>query len=36
VGYESPSHFSRGYARHFGLPPIRAIRAAAPDGLIFT
>jgi len=27
VGYESPSHFSREYARHFGLPPIRDIRA---------
>jgi len=27
VGYESPSHFSREYARHFGQPPIRDIRA---------
>ncbi|WP_354006055.1 helix-turn-helix domain-containing protein [Paenibacillus polymyxa] len=22
VGYDSPSHFSREYARMFGLPPI--------------
>ena len=28
VGYESPSHFSREYARHFGLPPIRDLRAS--------
>lgn len=26
VGYESPSHFSREYARYFGLPPVRDIR----------
>ncbi|HZG17145.1 MAG TPA: AraC family transcriptional regulator [Candidatus Bathyarchaeia archaeon] len=26
VGYESPSHFSREYARMFGLPPVRDIR----------
>lgn len=26
VGYESPSHFSREYARMFGLPPIKDIR----------
>jgi AraC-like DNA-binding protein len=26
VGYESPSHFSREYARLFGLPPIRDIQ----------
>lgn len=26
VGYESPSHFSREYARKFGLPPARDIR----------
>ncbi|MFD2370081.1 AraC family transcriptional regulator N-terminal domain-containing protein [Brevibacillus sp. GCM10020057] len=26
VGYESPSHFSREYARKFGLPPGRDIR----------
>lgn len=26
VGYESPSHFSREYARMFGEPPIRDIR----------
>lgn len=26
VGYESPSHFSREYARMFGLPPIRDIQ----------
>jgi len=32
VGYESPSHFSREYARHFGQPPIRDIRAADPEG----
>jgi AraC-like DNA-binding protein len=25
VGYESPSHFSREYSRHFGLPPKRDI-----------
>ena len=27
VGYESPSQFSREYARQFGLPPARDIRA---------
>jgi AraC-like DNA-binding protein len=27
VGYESPSHFSREYARMFGLPPVRDVRA---------
>jgi AraC-like DNA-binding protein len=32
VGYESPSHFSREYTRHFGLPPIRDIRAADQEG----
>jgi len=26
VGYESPSHFSREYARMFGQPPIRDVR----------
>lgn len=26
VGYESPSHFSREYARMFGMPPIRDVR----------
>lgn len=26
VGYESPSHFSREYARMFGMPPVRDIR----------
>lgn len=26
VGYESPSHFSREYARMFGLPPVRDVR----------
>ncbi|MEC0240086.1 AraC family transcriptional regulator [Paenibacillus dokdonensis] len=26
VGYESPSHFSREYARMFGLPPVRDMR----------
>ncbi len=26
VGYESPSHFSREYARLFGLPPIKDMR----------
>lgn len=25
VGYESPSHFSREYGRHFGAPPMRDI-----------
>jgi AraC-like DNA-binding protein len=25
VGYESPSHFSREYARMFGAPPVRDI-----------
>ncbi|GIP26439.1 hypothetical protein J23TS9_15690 [Paenibacillus sp. J23TS9] len=25
VGYESPSHFSREYARMFGVPPIRDV-----------
>ncbi|MBD1383585.1 AraC family transcriptional regulator [Bacillus sp. IB182487] len=25
VGYESPSHFSREYARMFGLPPVRDV-----------
>jgi AraC-like DNA-binding protein len=25
VGYESPSHFSREYKRHFGEPPIRDV-----------
>jgi AraC-like DNA-binding protein len=33
VGYESPSQFSREYARMFGLPPrrdIQALRQAAP------
>ena len=25
VGYESPSHFSREYSRHFGAPPVRDI-----------
>jgi AraC-like DNA-binding protein len=25
VGYESPSHFSRKYARMFGEPPVRDI-----------
>ncbi|GCE03927.1 AraC family transcriptional regulator [Dictyobacter aurantiacus] len=32
VGYESPSHFSREYARMFGLPPIRDIQRLR-DGL---
>ncbi len=32
VGYESPSHFSREYARLFGLPPIRDIQRLR-DGL---
>ncbi|ACT07431.1 transcriptional regulator, AraC family [Dickeya chrysanthemi Ech1591] len=36
VGYESPSQFSREYARFFGAPPKRDIerlrRKAAPDG----
>ncbi len=33
VGYESPSHFSREYARMFGAPPIRDIVGlAAPRG----
>jgi len=27
VGYESPSQFSREYARMFGLPPRRDIQA---------
>lgn len=27
VGYESVSQFSREYSRHFGLPPIRDVRA---------
>lgn len=26
VGYESPSQFSREYARLFGLPPIRDVK----------
>lgn len=26
VGYESPSHFSREYARMFGMPPVRDVR----------
>ncbi|MNP30926.1 Helix-turn-helix domain protein [compost metagenome] len=26
VGYESPSHFSREYARMYGHPPIKDIR----------
>lgn len=26
VGYESPSHFSREYARMFGLPPVKDVR----------
>ncbi|WP_152404125.1 AraC family transcriptional regulator [Paenibacillus cellulositrophicus] len=26
VGYESPSHFSREYARMFGMPPVRDLR----------
>ena len=32
VGYESPSHFSREYARLFGQPPIRDIQRLR-DGL---
>jgi len=27
VGYQSPSQFSREYARHFGAPPMRDVRA---------
>jgi AraC-like DNA-binding protein len=30
VGYESPTHFSRDYARKFGLPPSRDAGAAIP------
>ena len=26
MGYESPSQFSREYARHFGLPPIADVK----------
>ena len=28
VGYESPTHFSRDYARKFGVPPSRDVRNA--------
>jgi AraC-like DNA-binding protein len=30
VGYESPTQFSREYARMFGLPPVRHMRMPAP------
>lgn len=30
VGYESPSQFSREYARYFGAPPLRDVRRDAP------
>ncbi|WP_353647080.1 AraC family transcriptional regulator [Mesorhizobium sp. WSM2240] len=30
VGYESPTQFSREYARMFGLPPVRHARVPAP------
>jgi AraC-like DNA-binding protein len=33
VGYQSASHFSREYARNFGLPPKRDIAALARQGL---
>jgi AraC-like DNA-binding protein len=32
VGYESPSQFSREYARMFGLPPQRDIQALRRAG----
>lgn len=32
VGYESPSQFSREYARYFGLPPIGDVRRAMLTG----
>lgn len=32
VGYESPTQFSREYARMFGLPPLRHARQGAPMG----
>lgn len=31
VGYESPSHFSREYARMFGAPPIRDVERLSTD-----
>ena len=31
VGYESPSQFSREYARLFGAPPRRDVEALRPD-----
>jgi AraC-like DNA-binding protein len=36
VGYESPSQFSREYARLFGAPPAKDVARlrAAPDGLM--
>jgi AraC-like DNA-binding protein len=35
VGYESPSQFSREYARLFGAPPIRDIERLRSEGRIF-
>ncbi|MFV1849500.1 MAG: AraC family transcriptional regulator [Porticoccaceae bacterium] len=32
VGYESPSQFSREYARHFGMPPARDIKGLQKAG----
>ncbi|MCI3920785.1 AraC family transcriptional regulator [Paenibacillus sp. TRM 82003] len=34
VGYESPSHFSREYARKFGAPPVRDIRRLREEGFV--
>ncbi|MBI1395089.1 MAG: helix-turn-helix domain-containing protein [Betaproteobacteria bacterium] len=36
VGYESPSRFSREYARQFGPPPIRGIRHLMQDSPVQT
>lgn len=37
VGYESPSQFSREYARLFGAPPMRDVARlrASPDALAY-